>query len=62
MTTRIILKNPPYTDIQNKMTEELVGRAHVKNTRSQRVLEKAKFEYMDSNGEGPYWRMIRGTE
>lgn len=62
MTTRIQLKNPPYTDIQNKMTEKLVGTAHVKNTRSQRVLEKAKFEYMDSNEVETYWQMIRETE
>lgn len=62
MTTSIRLKNPPYSDIQNKMTEELVTTAHVKNTRSQRVLEKAKFEYTGSKYEDTCWRMIRGTE
>ena len=62
MTTSIMLNNPPCTDIQNKMTKELVTTAHVKNTRSQRVLKKAKFEFMGYKGEDTYWRMVRGTE
>lgn len=57
MTTHLKLDNLPDMDYQDK-TEQLWGRAHVKNTGSQKVLKKAGFEELGVHRDTTYWRYI----